>query len=162
MPTAYPLPENLSPAVVSNTASLLRIIALGLISGAAIATRLFAVINFESIIHELYVLYTLVSSLTHLHCSQRSLVQLVRVSTSISRRKFILTCHSRATRVLASKGFDVGPFVLHCPKPLIYLNRNFGTGSIPQRGTPLVASSAVPFTLVSWLQVASYTMSSMR
>ncbi|KAG8221084.1 glycosyltransferase family 66 protein [Butyriboletus roseoflavus] len=52
MPTAYPLPENLSPAVVSNTASLLRIIALGLISGAAIASRLFAVIDFESIIHE--------------------------------------------------------------------------------------------------------------
>ncbi|KAF8555683.1 glycosyltransferase family 66 protein [Imleria badia] len=52
MPSAYPLPENLSPAVVSNTASLLRIIALGLISGAAIASRLFAVVNFESIIHE--------------------------------------------------------------------------------------------------------------
>ncbi|KAF9241392.1 glycosyltransferase family 66 protein [Melanogaster broomeanus] len=52
MPTAYPLPENISPAVVTNTASLLRVIALGLISGAAIASRLFAVINFESIIHE--------------------------------------------------------------------------------------------------------------
>ncbi|KIJ21023.1 glycosyltransferase family 66 protein [Paxillus involutus ATCC 200175] len=52
MPTAYPLPENLSPAIVTNTASLLRIIALGLISGAAIASRLFAVVNFESIIHE--------------------------------------------------------------------------------------------------------------
>ncbi|KAG6330460.1 hypothetical protein ID866_8628 [Astraeus odoratus] len=52
MPTAYPLPERLSPAVVTNTASLLRIIALGLISGAAIASRLFAVVNFESIIHE--------------------------------------------------------------------------------------------------------------
>ncbi|KAL4063249.1 glycosyltransferase family 66 protein [Scleroderma citrinum] len=52
MPTAYPLPEKLSPSTVANTASLLRINALGLISGAAIASRLFAVINFESIIHE--------------------------------------------------------------------------------------------------------------
>ncbi|KAF8159272.1 oligosaccharyl transferase STT3 subunit [Crassisporium funariophilum] len=52
MSTAYPLPANISPATVKNTASLLRIVALGLISGAAIASRLFAVINFESIIHE--------------------------------------------------------------------------------------------------------------
>ncbi|KAJ7089753.1 oligosaccharyl transferase STT3 subunit [Mycena belliarum] len=52
MPTAFPLPSDLSPATVSNTASLLRIVALALISGAAIASRLFAVINFESIIHE--------------------------------------------------------------------------------------------------------------
>ncbi|KAJ7460690.1 oligosaccharyl transferase STT3 subunit [Mycena latifolia] len=52
MPTAFPLPSDLSPATVSNTASLLRIVALSLISGAAIASRLFAVINFESIIHE--------------------------------------------------------------------------------------------------------------
>lgn len=59
MPTAYPLPEKLSPAVVANTASLLRIIALGLISGAAVASRLFAVINFESIIHELCVSHSL-------------------------------------------------------------------------------------------------------
>ena len=55
MPLAYSLPNNLSPATVENTTSLLRIIALALISGAAIASRLFAVINFESIIHELYV-----------------------------------------------------------------------------------------------------------
>ena len=55
MPLAYSLPNNLSPATVKNTSSLLRIIALALISGAAIASRLFAVINFESIIHELYV-----------------------------------------------------------------------------------------------------------
>jgi dolichyl-diphosphooligosaccharide--protein glycosyltransferase len=53
MSTAYPLPTGLSPATVNNTASLLRIVALALISGAAIASRLFAVINFESIIHEL-------------------------------------------------------------------------------------------------------------
>ncbi|KAG2103064.1 glycosyltransferase family 66 protein [Suillus discolor] len=52
MPAAYPLPSDLSPVTVANTASLLRIIALALISGAAIASRLFAVINFESIIHE--------------------------------------------------------------------------------------------------------------
>lgn len=49
--TAYPLP-NLSPGTVENTTSLLRIVALALISAAAIASRLFAVINFESIIHE--------------------------------------------------------------------------------------------------------------
>ncbi|EIW75124.1 glycosyltransferase family 66 protein [Coniophora puteana RWD-64-598 SS2] len=52
MSTAYPLPSNLSKETVANTASLLRIIALGLISAAAIASRLFAVVNFESIIHE--------------------------------------------------------------------------------------------------------------
>ncbi|KAJ7643295.1 oligosaccharyl transferase STT3 subunit [Mycena polygramma] len=52
MPTAFPLPSDLSPATVTNTASLLKIVALSLISGAAIASRLFAVINFESIIHE--------------------------------------------------------------------------------------------------------------
>ncbi|KAJ7272571.1 oligosaccharyl transferase STT3 subunit [Mycena haematopus] len=52
MPAAFPLPSDLSPATVTNTASLLRIVALSLISGAAIASRLFAVINFESIIHE--------------------------------------------------------------------------------------------------------------
>ncbi|CAL1714410.1 unnamed protein product [Somion occarium] len=49
---AYALPSDISPATVTNTSSLLRIIALALISGAAIASRLFAVINFESIIHE--------------------------------------------------------------------------------------------------------------
>ncbi|KAJ7065328.1 oligosaccharyl transferase STT3 subunit [Mycena amicta] len=48
---AYPLPS-VSGATVSNTASLLKIVALSLISAAAIASRLFAVINFESIIHE--------------------------------------------------------------------------------------------------------------
>jgi hypothetical protein len=53
--TAYPLPTNLSPTVVTNTTSLIRIVALALISAAAIASRLFAVINFESIIHELCV-----------------------------------------------------------------------------------------------------------
>ncbi|TBU45418.1 oligosaccharyl transferase STT3 subunit [Dichomitus squalens] len=52
MPLAYSLPSDLSPATVTNTSSLLRIIALALISGAAIASRLFAVVNFESIIHE--------------------------------------------------------------------------------------------------------------
>lgn len=56
MSTVYTLPE-VSPATVKNTVSLLRILALALISGAAIASRLFAVVNFESIIHELYVFY---------------------------------------------------------------------------------------------------------
>ncbi|KAF8585405.1 glycosyltransferase family 66 protein [Ramaria rubella] len=52
MPTAYTLPSNISRERVKNTASFLRIVALCFISGAAIASRLFAVINFESIIHE--------------------------------------------------------------------------------------------------------------
>ncbi|KAI3611632.1 oligosaccharyl transferase subunit [Moniliophthora roreri] len=52
MSTAYPLPTSFSSATITNTASLLRIVALGFISAAAIASRLFAVINFESIIHE--------------------------------------------------------------------------------------------------------------
>lgn len=53
MRTAYPLPSGLSPETVANTVALLRIVALILISGAAIASRLFAVVNFESVIHEL-------------------------------------------------------------------------------------------------------------
>lgn len=53
MPAAYILSTNLSPTTVANATSLIRIVALALISGAAIASRLFAVINFESIIHEL-------------------------------------------------------------------------------------------------------------
>ncbi|KAF8513006.1 oligosaccharyl transferase STT3 subunit [Hysterangium stoloniferum] len=52
MPAAYSLPSDVSKETVKNTASLLRIVALCLISAAAIASRLFAVINFESIIHE--------------------------------------------------------------------------------------------------------------
>ncbi|KDQ19480.1 glycosyltransferase family 66 protein [Botryobasidium botryosum FD-172 SS1] len=52
MSTAYPLPNGVSQASVANTASLIRIVTLSLIAGAAIASRLFAVINFESIIHE--------------------------------------------------------------------------------------------------------------
>jgi dolichyl-diphosphooligosaccharide--protein glycosyltransferase len=53
MPKAYPLPADLPPSTVTNAASLVRIVAFVFISGAAIASRLFAVINFESIIHEL-------------------------------------------------------------------------------------------------------------
>ncbi|TFK21767.1 oligosaccharyl transferase STT3 subunit [Coprinopsis marcescibilis] len=49
---AYPVPTDLSPTTVKNATSFLKIVALALISGAAIASRLFAVINFESIIHE--------------------------------------------------------------------------------------------------------------
>jgi len=52
MKTIYPVPKDISPATISNTASLLRIVAFIFISGAAISSRLFAVINFESIIHE--------------------------------------------------------------------------------------------------------------
>ncbi|KAF8470328.1 Oligosaccharyl transferase STT3 subunit [Russula ochroleuca] len=52
MSKAYPLPTDVSPTTVANTASLVRIVAFVFISGAAFASRLFAVINFESIIHE--------------------------------------------------------------------------------------------------------------
>lgn len=52
MALAYSLPSNLAPSTVQNTASFLRILAFVFISGAAIASRLFAVINFESVIHE--------------------------------------------------------------------------------------------------------------
>jgi len=68
MSTAYPTPTELSPTAFKNTASLLRIVALALISGAAIASRLFAVINFESIIHELYV-FNIYQRLLHLTLS---------------------------------------------------------------------------------------------
>ena len=50
---AYPVPEYISPATINNTQSLLRFVILGLISAAAIGSRLFAVIRFESVIHEL-------------------------------------------------------------------------------------------------------------
>lgn len=53
MAVAYALPSGLAPSTVTNTASLLRILALVFISGAAISSRLFAVVNYESIIHEL-------------------------------------------------------------------------------------------------------------
>ncbi|ORY31629.1 Oligosaccharyl transferase STT3 subunit-domain-containing protein [Naematelia encephala] len=49
---AYPLPRHLSSTTVENSASFLRLVILGLICGAAIGSRLFAVIRFESIIHE--------------------------------------------------------------------------------------------------------------
>ncbi|KZT07345.1 glycosyltransferase family 66 protein [Laetiporus sulphureus 93-53] len=52
MPMAYSLASDLSPTTVANTSSLLRIVALALISAAGIASRLFAVVNFESVIHE--------------------------------------------------------------------------------------------------------------
>ncbi|KAG8908595.1 oligosaccharyl transferase stt3 subunit [Tulasnella sp. 403] len=48
---AYTLPSA-SPTTVENTSSLVRIIALALISASAIASRLFAVITYESVIHE--------------------------------------------------------------------------------------------------------------
>ncbi|OCF43697.1 dolichyl-diphosphooligosaccharide-protein glycosyltransferase [Kwoniella heveanensis CBS 569] len=49
---AYPLPAGISPTTINNTQSLLRFIILALICGAAIGSRLFAVIRFESVIHE--------------------------------------------------------------------------------------------------------------
>jgi len=49
---AYSMPD-LPPSTVKNAASLIRIVTLSLIAGAAVASRLFAVVNFESIIHEL-------------------------------------------------------------------------------------------------------------
>ncbi|KAK4704908.1 dolichyl-diphosphooligosaccharide---protein glycosyltransferase, partial [Phenoliferia sp. Uapishka_3] len=48
---AYP-PPNLSPAASAATSSFLRTIILFLIAGAAVASREFAVVRFESIIHE--------------------------------------------------------------------------------------------------------------
>ncbi|KAG8964915.1 oligosaccharyl transferase stt3 subunit [Tulasnella sp. 419] len=48
---AYDIPA-WSPSTITNTKSLLRILALALISATAIASRLFAVVTFESIIHE--------------------------------------------------------------------------------------------------------------
>jgi hypothetical protein len=79
MPTAYPVPSNVSQGTVANAASLIRIVALALISGAAIASRLFAVINFESIIHELYVISGNFFGLcADYGCIQRPMVQLVR------------------------------------------------------------------------------------
>ena len=49
---AVPLPT-FAASTVENTSSLFRIVALSLISATAIASRLFAVITYESIIHEL-------------------------------------------------------------------------------------------------------------
>ena len=50
---AYPLPVGIPHETIANTSSLLRLIILGLICGAAVGSRLFAVIRFESVIHEL-------------------------------------------------------------------------------------------------------------
>jgi hypothetical protein len=55
MAVAYTLSAGISSATVTNTASFLRIVALALISAVSIASRLFAVVSFESIIHELSV-----------------------------------------------------------------------------------------------------------
>jgi len=52
----YSLPQ-VSASTVANSASLLRIVALCLISATAIASRLFAVVTFESVIHELWVFF---------------------------------------------------------------------------------------------------------
>jgi dolichyl-diphosphooligosaccharide--protein glycosyltransferase len=47
MAYAYP-PPGLSPAATSNALSLLRIVTLATIAAAAVASRLFAVVRFES------------------------------------------------------------------------------------------------------------------
>jgi dolichyl-diphosphooligosaccharide--protein glycosyltransferase len=52
MAVAYPLPHT-SAETVQNVRSLLKFTILGVIAAAAIASRLFAVIRHESIIHEL-------------------------------------------------------------------------------------------------------------
>ncbi|KAK4687656.1 dolichyl-diphosphooligosaccharide---protein glycosyltransferase, partial [Tremellales sp. Uapishka_1] len=49
---AYPLPSGISPTTITNTKGLLRFVILGLICAAAVASRLFAVIRHESVIHE--------------------------------------------------------------------------------------------------------------
>lgn len=49
--TAYAIPQ-LAPESLANIKALLRIVILGAIAGAAVASRLFAVVRFESIIHE--------------------------------------------------------------------------------------------------------------
>lgn len=55
MPTqAYSLPKLSAPAY-RNTSALLRFLILATISAAAVASRLFAVVRHESIIHELSV-----------------------------------------------------------------------------------------------------------
>lgn len=51
---SYSLPKLSTPAY-RNTSALLRFLILATISAAAVASRLFAVIRHESIIHELYV-----------------------------------------------------------------------------------------------------------
>lgn len=52
MAVAYPIPH-VSKQTVTNTSALLKFTILAVISAAAIASRLFAVIRHESIIHEL-------------------------------------------------------------------------------------------------------------
>lgn len=49
--TAYRVPS-LSATTLANVKSLIRILILLSIAGAAVSSRLFAVIRFESIIHE--------------------------------------------------------------------------------------------------------------
>lgn len=49
--TAWPLPD-VPAETIDNSQSFLRFVILALICGAAVASRLFAVIRFESVIHE--------------------------------------------------------------------------------------------------------------
>ena len=108
MALAYSLPSNLAPSTVQNTASFLRILAFVFISGAAIASRLFAVINFESVIHELYVplLYTIGTDANVARPAIHGLTSTLLQGYSLPRRS-LKVIDSRATKVIASKGFYV-------------------------------------------------------
>lgn len=74
---AYPLPTHISPTTINNAQSFLRLVILGLITGAAVGSRLFAVIRFESVIHELQVAFLPREIIPA--DNQRSMVQLVRI-----------------------------------------------------------------------------------
>ena len=115
MATAYPLPTNFSPATVNNTASLLRIVALALISGAAIASRLFAVINFESIIHELCV-----NSFIYVVNSGVDMLLLTVIHGSISERTFV-PCN----RTTLNDGIQVGQRGCLRPRAFMYVPKHF-------------------------------------
>ena len=149
MSTAYPIPDNISPATVKNTASLLRIVALTLISGAAIASRLFAVVNFESIIHELYV-YHCAFQASHLTSSSAK----TAIRGSISACLYIPTAGSNLTYLQPSNK-SIGSERLLCTPynpigniDLMFRLRNFGIGSTQLPGTHSGALLEALFTQV--------------
>ena len=109
MRLAYRVPL-LSPDQLTATLSLLRLIILGCICGAAVSSRLFAVVRFESIIHELCALSVpLLPFYPTADIDQkRSLVQLVRIDfVASSRNSQLRHGRSRATKVLTEQGFYV-------------------------------------------------------
>lgn len=136
MSTAYPIPNSISPATVKNTASLLRIVALTLISGAAIASRLFAVINFESIIHELYVYHGVFEASGLTSSSAKTAIR-----GSISACLSNPTAGSKLTYLKPSNK-SIGSERLLCKfyNPICNIDlmlclRNFGIGSTQLPGT---------------------------